>query len=56
MYAPHQPVDCRRALTHQILTPVDHKLAFPRHFIMAGDRQIRLTQHHPSYRLGIDRI
>jgi hypothetical protein len=23
---------------------------------MAGDRQIRLTQHHARYRLGIDRV
>jgi hypothetical protein len=56
MYSPHKPVDCRRALTHQVLTPVDQKPAFPGHFIVAGDRQIRLTQHHASYRLGIDRM
>ena len=56
MYSPHKPVHCRRALTHQILAPVDQKLAFAGHVIMAGDRQIRFAQHHTRYRLGIDRI
>src|SRR4051812_43225808 len=55
MYSPHKPVDCRRALTHQVLTPVDQKPAFPdtSSWLATG---IRLTQHHASYRLGIDRM
>jgi hypothetical protein len=56
VYAPHQPVDCRRALTDQVLAPVDEKFAFAGHFVVAGDRQIRFTQHHARYRLGIDRV